>query len=124
MHSRFSTLSGQEGHPPEYYPILESMRLSSDILIGSVVDLKAASWLVFRFFTPSGAFDDPAVQFIAMAGIELLAFCSSQDMDLSRRLNVPQGLVGLTSTVLVSLVKIENYSAYAEAAVKADYVRW
>jgi hypothetical protein len=59
-----------------------------------------------------------------MIGVEVLAFCSSQNLVMGQRLDVPSVLLGLQATVLVSHVIIENYSAYADAAVKADNVRW
>jgi hypothetical protein len=59
-----------------------------------------------------------------MAGIELLVFCSSRNVVLAERLKVPSALLGLAATVLVSHVVIENYSAYADAAVQADTIRW
>jgi hypothetical protein len=69
-------------------------------------------------------FLNSAVQFVSVAGVEVLAFCSSQNVVLGKRLDVPPVLLGLPSTVLVSRVFIENYSAYADAAIRADNVRW
>lgn len=68
--------------------------------------------------------NDLFVQFVAMAGVEVLAFCSSQHTLMSQKLNVPPMLLGLPNTVLVSRVVIEDYSAYADAAIHADSVRW
>jgi len=58
-----------------------------------------------------------------MAGVEVLAFCSSQNM-LMKKLDVNSMLLGLPNTVLVSRVVIEDYSAYADAALRADNIRW
>lgn len=59
-----------------------------------------------------------------MAGVEVLAFCSSDSAPIAQRLNFPSALLGLPGSVLVSRVIIENYSAYAEAALQADGMRW
>jgi hypothetical protein len=63
-------------------------------------------------------------QFVAMAGVEVLAFCSSENALIAQRLNLPLVLLGVPGRVLVSRVTIENYSAYADAAFQADSVRW
>lgn len=57
-----------------------------------------------------------------MAGVEVLAFCSSDDVLISHRLNLPASLFNTPGCVLVARVVIENYSAYAEAAYQADTV--
>jgi hypothetical protein len=59
-----------------------------------------------------------------MAGAEVLAFCSAENQSFGQRLNVPPALLGLSGSVLVSLVVIEDHSAYADAAVQVDAVRW
>ncbi|KAF5380888.1 hypothetical protein D9615_004022 [Tricholomella constricta] len=61
--------------------------------------------------------------FIAMAGVEVLAFCSDNAL-LSQRLNISPLLLGHPGDVLVARVVIENYSAYADAALDADGRRW
>lgn len=59
-----------------------------------------------------------------MAGVDLLAFCSSDNALMGQRLNVPAALLGLPGGVLVSRVIIENDSEYANAAFHADEARW
>ncbi|GLB34874.1 hypothetical protein LshimejAT787_0204390 [Lyophyllum shimeji] len=62
--------------------------------------------------------------FVAMAGVEVLAFCSSDNTLIAQRLNISPLLLGQPGTVLVARVVIENYSAYADAALDADGRRW
>jgi hypothetical protein len=76
------------------------------------------------FFIAFFVFDESLHKFVAMAGVEVLAFCSSQNVILGQWLRMPSVLLGLPATVIVSRVVIANYSAYADAAVKADNVRW
>jgi len=64
------------------------------------------------------------MQFVAVAGIQILVFCSSSNTLLSQRLNVPPPLLNQPNTILVSKVDVENYSGYADAAVDADEQRW
>lgn len=59
-----------------------------------------------------------------MAGVELLVFCSSGNTFLTQRLNIAPALLSPPGGVLVSRVVIENHSAYADAAIRADSVRW
>ena len=60
------------------------------------------------------------MQFIAMSGTQVLAFCSSENRDISNRLGVTPHLLGLSGCVLVAHVVIENHSAFAEAAMQSD----
>ncbi|KAF8965253.1 hypothetical protein BDZ97DRAFT_1812837 [Flammula alnicola] len=62
--------------------------------------------------------------FVAVAGIQILVFCSSSNALLSSRLNAPPSLLNQRGTVLVSQVDVENYSGYADAAANADDRRW
>ncbi|KAH0583783.1 hypothetical protein H2248_009386 [Termitomyces sp. 'cryptogamus'] len=55
--------------------------------------------------------------YAGMAGDEFLAFCSSDDSLLSQRLNICPQLLGHPGDIFVERVVIENYSAYAEAAL-------
>ncbi|KAG6898358.1 hypothetical protein C0992_009033 [Termitomyces sp. T32_za158] len=55
--------------------------------------------------------------YAGMAGDEFLAFCSSNDPILSQRLNISPQLLGQPDDIFVVRVTIENYSAYAEAAL-------
>ncbi|KAF8892514.1 hypothetical protein BD779DRAFT_1509427 [Infundibulicybe gibba] len=62
--------------------------------------------------------------FVAMLGVEVLTFCSSDNLPLAQRLNLPSTLLGIPGSVIASRVVIENYSAYANAALQADSIRW
>ena len=59
-----------------------------------------------------------------MVGPEVLAFCSTNSTLLGTRLNVPSALLRPSGDVMVSRVAVENYTAYADAALAADIVRW
>jgi hypothetical protein len=59
-----------------------------------------------------------------MAGVEVLAFCSADNALICQRLNLSPSLLGHPKDLLVSRVIIENYSAYADAALHADSRRW
>lgn len=59
-----------------------------------------------------------------MAGVEIFAFCSADNALINQRLNIPSLLLGQPEDLLVSRVIIENYSAYADAALHADSRRW
>ncbi|KAG6899740.1 hypothetical protein C0993_007269 [Termitomyces sp. T159_Od127] len=55
--------------------------------------------------------------YAGMAGDEFLVFCSSNDSILPQRLNISAQLLGQPNDIFVERVAIENYSAYAEAAL-------
>ena len=59
-----------------------------------------------------------------MASSELLACCSSTNEDYTKKLALPATLRGLSGTVVVSHVKVVNYSAFADAAAQAENVGW
>ena len=60
---------------------------------------------------------------MGLAGHEVLAFWSSGDTKLGQKLGAPDMLIGLSGTVIVSRVVIENHSAYADVACQAEHVR-
>jgi len=62
--------------------------------------------------------------FVVMASSEILACCSSANEDHTKRLALNPSLEGLAETVVVSHVKVVNYSAFADAAALAENVRW
>ncbi|KAF8798093.1 hypothetical protein BYT27DRAFT_6918673 [Phlegmacium glaucopus] len=62
--------------------------------------------------------------FVAVAGVQILVFCSSTAIVVSQRLNAPTALLNEPGKILVSQVNIENYSGYADAAADADGRRW
>ena len=59
-----------------------------------------------------------------MASSEVLACCSSKNEDYTKKLALATALRGLSETVVVSHVKVANYSAFADAAAQAESVRW
>jgi hypothetical protein len=59
-----------------------------------------------------------------MAGSEVLAFLSSENAFMGKRLQIPSNLLGLSGNVVVTHVVIEDHSAYGDAAVQAETVRW
>jgi len=62
--------------------------------------------------------------FVAMAGPNIMAIISSENLALGEKLGIPAALRGLVSEIVVSAVVIENHSAYADAALLADDHRW
>lgn len=62
--------------------------------------------------------------FVAMTGVHILVFCSSDNHLLSQRLNISPALQNVPNGILVSKVDVENYSGYADAASQADERRW
>lgn len=63
-------------------------------------------------------------QYIEMIGLGLLAMCSSDNKFLGEKLHIPATLLGLGGSILVAQVMIDNDSAYADAVIHADDVRW
>jgi uncharacterized protein YbjT (DUF2867 family) len=59
-----------------------------------------------------------------MTSSELLACCSSTNEDYTKKLALATALRGLSGTVVVSHVKVADYSAFADAAAQAESVRW
>jgi hypothetical protein len=59
-----------------------------------------------------------------MASSEVLACCSSTNEDYAKKLTLATALRGLSGTVVVSHVKVANYSAFADAAAQGENVRW
>ncbi|KAI0933998.1 hypothetical protein AcV5_005988 [Taiwanofungus camphoratus] len=62
--------------------------------------------------------------YIEMIGLGLLAMCSSDNKFLGEKLHIPATLLGLGGSILVAQVMIDNDSAYADAVIHADDVRW
>ncbi|GLB37955.1 putative protein tyrosine kinase [Lyophyllum shimeji] len=59
--------------------------------------------------------------FVAFSGgVEVLAFCSSDNTLIAQRLNISPLLHGEPGRVLVARVVIEKYAAYADAALDVD----
>lgn len=59
-----------------------------------------------------------------MANSGLLACCSSTNEDYTKQLELSAALRGLSGTVVVSLVKVADHSAFADAAARAENVCW
>jgi uncharacterized protein YbjT (DUF2867 family) len=59
-----------------------------------------------------------------MTSSELLACCSSTNEDYTEKLALAAALRGLSGTVVVSHVKVTDYSAFADAAAQAESVCW
>ncbi|KAG7092569.1 hypothetical protein E1B28_008917 [Marasmius oreades] len=60
-----------------------------------------------------------STKFLAVAGTDVLAFCSSASLLIFHRLNFPSPLGSSPNTVLVKRVTIQDRSAYATVALKA-----
>lgn len=63
-------------------------------------------------------------QFVCLSGEHVLAFWSSSNADVGKKLGAPESLVGLAAIVVVSLVNIVDLSGYADVACNAEHVRW
>ncbi|KAF8636614.1 hypothetical protein AX17_003424 [Amanita inopinata Kibby_2008] len=61
--------------------------------------------------------------FIAIVGINVLAFCSVDNVRITQRLSIPAALNGL-GNILVSQVVVDDYAGYANAALFADPTPW
>ncbi|KAI0256791.1 hypothetical protein BJV78DRAFT_1166968 [Lactifluus subvellereus] len=62
--------------------------------------------------------------FVVMASSEVLACCSSTNRGYTKKLALATSLQGLSGTVVVSHVKVANFSAFADAAAQAENIRW
>ncbi|KAH9935031.1 uncharacterized protein B0H18DRAFT_1114848 [Fomitopsis serialis] len=62
--------------------------------------------------------------FVEMIGVKLLAMYSSENRALGERLGAPSNLLGLSDSVLVAQVAIENQSGYVDAVAYADNTQW
>jgi len=62
--------------------------------------------------------------FVEMIGVKLLAMYSSENRALGERLGAPSNLLGLSDSVLVAQVAIENQSGYVDAVAYADETQW
>ncbi|KAL6300125.1 hypothetical protein BKA93DRAFT_803028 [Sparassis latifolia] len=62
--------------------------------------------------------------FVEMIGINLLVMFASENKSFGQKFDISPTLVGLGDTVVVTHVRIEDFSAYAQAAEHADDGRW
>jgi len=114
--------SGKFYHMQAALALLETLRASGMSAI-VVVDQYGPTEDKEHFIRFSERLDQGDI-FVAISGVQLLVFCSSTATLVSQRLNTPTALLNEPGKVLVSQVKIENYSGYADAAVDADVRRW
>jgi len=126
--SSMETIVGKRGPPGKFYNQQSAMALLDTLRTGG------PSGKVVSNINPT---DDQRTHFdrfcsrlnagelfVAVAGMDVLAFCSSNNPSIYQRLNMPPSLLGQQGEVLVSRVIIENHSAYADAAVNADSREW
>jgi hypothetical protein len=59
-------------------------------------------------------------QFIAMLGTAVLACCATENPSATQRLNVHSSVINAQGDFVLSQVVVEDYSAYADAALAAD----
>jgi hypothetical protein len=59
-----------------------------------------------------------------MIGTHLLAFSSSENIELSTKLGMSPNLIGLGENILVAEVVIENDGLYFDAMLNAENERW
>ncbi|PFH54279.1 hypothetical protein AMATHDRAFT_53164 [Amanita thiersii Skay4041] len=120
------SLAGKMGVPGKFYRGDSATSLIDALRTGGpsgivVIDIAAnvehkKHWVHFCDRLASGDL------FIAMAGINILALCSSEN-PITQRLNIPTTLM-TKGNILVSQVTIQNYTVYAELAAHSDQTRW
>ncbi|KAF8163375.1 hypothetical protein B0H34DRAFT_695258 [Crassisporium funariophilum] len=124
-----SIKTGSKGPPGKFYrsetalSLLGSMRAggtSAVVVIGEDATADERS----HFMRFSKRLHQDGDLFVSVAGVHILAFCSTSITLLSQRLNAPTSLLNEPGQILVSQVEIENYSGYADAAADADNSRW
>ncbi|KAF8077868.1 hypothetical protein FPV67DRAFT_1463251 [Lyophyllum atratum] len=119
---------GNKGPPGKFYSQKSALALLDTVRTGGpsakiVPDVSSTSSQQSQFELFHSRLNSGEL-FVAMAGVEVLAFCSSDNALVAQRLNISPFLVGQPGSVLVARVIIENYSAYANAALDADGRRW
>ncbi|TFY81562.1 hypothetical protein EWM64_g2452 [Hericium alpestre] len=62
--------------------------------------------------------------FVAMAGAEILVCSASTNKAITQALGIPPAMQGLGKTLVVSHVKLADHSAFADAAMQTETVRW
>lgn len=143
----FSSLTSTKGTPGKFYSTDAALTLLGTVrAVGAsafvIVDENEATneekahferfWarlengdlVSLQFFIPIRPRQPSNAQFVAMAGVQILVFCSTTNATLSPRLNAPQVLLNQPHSILVSRVDVENYSGYADATANADNRRW
>jgi hypothetical protein len=63
-------------------------------------------------------------QFIGTVGLAVLIYCSSNNITISQRLNLPASLALLKDSILVTQVMIDDISAYASLTDQAKDAQW
>ena len=64
------------------------------------------------------------MQFVAVYGQETVVFCASQDAAFVDKLAISSTLKHFARTIVASHVRVQDVSAYAEAAGEAENVHW
>ncbi|CCM04595.1 uncharacterized protein FIBRA_06777 [Fibroporia radiculosa] len=105
-------------HVPALLDTLRVQDSSARLVLGSATDAEKTQFEHFQARLKSGEL------FVEMVDLELLAMCSSENLALAERLVVPEKHRGLADTLVVVRVAIENHSAYANAVMHADDIRW
>jgi hypothetical protein len=100
--------------------------ISGNILRDSGQDWKRVIWFVSHYHAIFSLIHVCclSLQFVAMAGTDVLAFCSSGNLLIAQRLNVPSMLLSVPGDMLVSRVVIENHSAYTDAVLRVNNDNW
>lgn len=123
--SLFAVGSKGPNVPGKFYKVERCLSLLDTMRTGGpsaqVVVLENVADETKRHFERFAARLEVGDVFVALAGAQLLAFCSSSNNQVCQKLNIPPKLPGKT---LVSQVFVENYSGYADAASNADEKRW
>lgn len=123
-----SILSGTSGPPGKLYTSLAATALMKTLETGGpcarLVPGDTATLEQRRVFDALSTKLGEGGLFVVMASSGLLACCSSTNEDYTKQLALSAALRGLSGTVVVSLVKVANHSAFADAAAQAENVRW
>ncbi|KAF8911002.1 hypothetical protein CPB84DRAFT_1073406 [Gymnopilus junonius] len=125
----FSFVTVTKGTPGKFYSTGAALTLLGTVrAVGAsafaIVDEKEATDEEKNHFEHFSTRLENGDLFVAMAGVQILVFCSTSNTTLSQRLNAPQDLLNQPHKILVSRVDVENYSGYADATANADERRW
>ncbi|KAF9013901.1 hypothetical protein BDQ17DRAFT_1341700 [Cyathus striatus] len=127
--SELQRLVGSNGPPGKFYKPDDAHSLISTLRTvgpsGKIMINKNASEENKQHFQRLLSRLDKDELFIALVGTYLLAFCSPISETNTMRLNIPSQLViSSQGHILVTRVEVDNYSQYADLAIKADNTRW
>ncbi|KDR81688.1 hypothetical protein GALMADRAFT_239812 [Galerina marginata CBS 339.88] len=124
----FNSKIGIRGTPGKFYRTEAALTLLSTVRSSGasavvIIDGEATAEEKDHFTRFSARLEEGDL-FVAVAGTQILMFCSTSNTLLAHRLNAPPALLNQPSKILVSQVDIENYSGYADAAADADNRQW